>query len=323
MVIIDQKWRHGPIANRPTRDQTQDMENLLTRNAETKSETKYKSQSAAALPHDARAFYEREGYYLAKGVLPESLLARCQNVLERWVDDMAAKWKDEGRIQHLFPDLPFRSRFDKLWREAGCPPHERSPRKPLVDLAPEEVYEILRDPALADLAETFLGTSEIASHSAWNSRPKCPDARFTDTPWHQDGQYFRDEAHIHIMTVWFPLHAVDAASSCLAVSSDLHHRKLFENFLYEDNGFVGIRREEAKGLTTIPIAMEPGDALCFPQLTPHRAMPNETDLMRWSMDLRFLSADRAMPGAMKQGLVVRSKDPSRITSFSEWKKKWE
>ncbi|MBL8994741.1 MAG: phytanoyl-CoA dioxygenase family protein, partial [Spirochaetia bacterium] len=168
-------------------------------------------------------------------------------------------------------------------------------------------------------------------------RPKCPDARFTDTPWHQDGQYFREQAHIHIMTVWFPLHAVDAQSSCLAVSSDLHKKNpgcmgeqplkratsLFENFLYEDNGFIGIRRDEAKGLTTIPIAMERGDALCFPQLTPHRAMPNETNLMRWSMDLRFLSADRALPAAMQQGMVVRSKDPARLTSYGDWKKKWE
>lgn len=276
-----------------------------------------------ALPAEAKTHYEREGYYLAKGVLSDSLLDRCQEVLERWVDDMAEKWMREGRIENLFPKLSFRERFDRLWREAGCPPHERSPRKPLVDLAPEDVFEILRHPSLVDLAEHFLGTSEIASHGAWNSRPKCPDARFTDTPWHQDGQYFREQAHIHIMTVWFPLHAVNAHSSCLAVSSDLHKRNLFENYLYEDNGFIGIRREEAKGLTTIPIAMERGDALCFPQLTPHRAMPNETPLMRWSMDLRFLSADRALPAALQQGLVVRSKDPSRLTSFEDWKKKWE
>lgn len=267
--------------------------------------------------------YHEHGYYLAKGVLPQGLLDHCQRVLEQWVESKAQLWKTEGLITDTLDGLDFMHRFNELWLAAGKPYYERGPRKPLVDLAPRDMFEIVQHPALLDVAETFLGTREIISHGVWNSRPKTPDGTHTDTPWHQDGQYFPEQAHIHIMTLWFPLHHVDAGNSCLAVSPDFHQAKLYQNFEYPENGFIGIRREEAKGLPCLPVEMEPGDALCFPQLTPHRAMPNTSDAMRWSMDMRFVQTDKAMPPAMDRGLVARSADPSTLTSFEAWHAKWD
>lgn len=278
--------------------------------------------ATSILPADAISFYHEHGYYVAKGVLPKELLDECQSVMEAWVDAQADTWASEGRIQDKLEDVDFMHRFNELWLAGDKPSYHRSPRKPLVDLKPKEMFEIVSHDALLDLAQAFLGTEEIVSHGVWNSRPKTPDSSFTDTPWHQDGQYFRDQAHIHIMTIWFPLHHVNESNSCLAVSPDFRDAKLYQNFEYPENGFIGIRRDEAKHLPTLPIEMEPGDALCFPQLTPHRAMPNSSDAMRWSMDMRYVATDKAMSPALDVGMVARSADPSRVTSYDEWLAKW-
>ncbi len=273
--------------------------------------------------NQAAHFYQREGFHLAAQKLPQDLLLLCQNLLELWVDDMAELWQSQGLITNLHKESDFRNRFNLLWLEAGKPPYPRSPRQELVALDPMAVFNIMRHPALLDLAETYLGTSEITAHGAWNSRPKSPDAAFTDTPWHQDGQYFREQAHLHTMTVWFPLHDVNEADSCLAVAPNFDPNHLFENFNYPENGFIGLKREEAKDLITLPIAMKAGDGLVFPQTTPHRAMPNRSGQMRWSMDLRYVSTETAHPGALTQGAILRSAGKYELTSYTAWLRKWK
>ncbi len=276
---------------------------------------------SSSLPADALSSYRQEGYFHARQVLPDDLLDCCQQVLEQWVESMARTWQEKGLLQDTRPDLGFRDRFNTIWEAAGRPTHNRSPRRDLVQVDSRGMFDIVRHPALLDLAEYFIGSREIISHGVWNSRPKSPDAAFTDTPWHQDGQYFREQAHIHIMTLWFPLHDVGEDESCLAVSPDVSKTNLYENFEYE-NGFVGIRRDQTRELTTVVVPMQRGDALCFPQLTPHRAMPNQSGRMRWSMDMRFVQTDKAMPPALDVGLVARSADHSQLTSYEEWLAKW-
>ncbi|MEO0796238.1 MAG: phytanoyl-CoA dioxygenase family protein [Verrucomicrobiota bacterium] len=275
-----------------------------------------------SIPNNAATLYQEQGYYLAKGVLPASLLNLCQAALENWVDRQAQNWCSEGKVGSSFSDLDFMHRFTALWDAAGKPKYDRSPRRSLVEIAPREMYQVLKHEALLNLAQAFLGTGEIVSHGVWNSRPKTPKGQFTNTPWHQDGQYFREQAHLHILTIWFPLHAVDADSGCLAVSPNFHNTKLYQNFEYPENGFTGISREDAMNLPCHPVDMEPGDALCFSQLTPHRAMPNAGDAMRWSMDMRFVATEQAMAPALDFGMVARSEDASTVTTYDEWIAKW-
>ena len=269
-----------------------------------------------------REHYEQHGYVLLRGVLPATLLEACRGVLERWVDQMAEFWREQGRITDLREGLDFEHRFATLWQDAGRPPHHRSPRAPLVRLAPREVFTILRDPALLDAAEGLLGTGELISHGVWNSRPKCPESRFTDTPMHQDAQYFRNEFNTGVMSAWFPLHAVDENRSCLMVTPDTSTEKLYDNSEDADTGFVGISKPEAEPLERVPIPMQPGDLLCFKETTPHGAMPNRTDKMRWSIDMRFVPTRTAHPDALQTGFVARSADAASLTSYDEWHAKW-
>jgi hypothetical protein len=67
-----------------------------------------------------------------------------------------------------------------------------------------------------------LGTPEILRHGVFNARPKAPDQKWTDTPWHQDAQDHRDAAHLRVVSFWIPLQRVTELNSCLQIAPGLH-----------------------------------------------------------------------------------------------------
>ncbi len=280
------------------------------------------SATLAAVTVPDLEHYRQQGYVLLRGVLPPSLLESVQNLFAQWVDVRAEEWKAAGLIEDLRADLPFDKRFNVLWLEAGQPDYHRSPRAELVRLDARRTFDLLRHPALLDAAAALMKTDHLVSHGVWNMRPKCPGARHTDTPLHQDAQYFPDQARTGVMSAWFPLHAVDENRSCLEVSPGYDSGHLFDPDESSGTGFIGIRRKDSKDLPRQPIAMEPGDLLCFTDLTPHGATPNLTQVMRWSMDMRFAPAATALPAALERGFVARSPEPGDLTSFEDWHAKW-
>ena len=80
------------------------------------------------------------------------------------------------------------------------------------------MYDLLVESSLLDLVADLLGSDEISVHGIFNARPKLPDQRWTDTPWHQDAQYYRDVERVHVVSIWFPLEAVREECSCLQVA---------------------------------------------------------------------------------------------------------
>lgn len=270
------------------------------------------------LNEEQLTFYREQGYVLAKGVVPLETIQLARTVLERWCDETIAGWVSEGLLDDPMADVGFSHRLVQAWNAAGQPRYIRSPRK---DLVSREMFDYLRHPALLDLAEDLLGTGEILAHGIFNGRPKLPSQRWTNTPWHQDAQYYRDAADVHVVSIWVPLQPVNAENSCLQVAGGYHRGELHENYHDEESGFTGLSPEITRDLTGIPISMEVGDALCFTQLTPHGALPNNTDAVRWSMDVRY----EALPGTAvgnQMGFVARSAN-THETTFDEWLEKWQ
>lgn len=271
---------------------------------------------------DHRHQLEAQGFTVLRGVLPPDLLATTQQVLECWVEEMIARWQREGLLAAAPDEQRFRQRLLVAWRAAGQPHHERSPRGQLVSLAPERLFRVLTHPALLDVAVDLLGTDRLISHEVWNSRPKAPDQRFTDTPWHQDAQYFRDQAERRMVNLWWPLHRVDATSSCLAMAPDIHRGgEVFESLQHE-TGFLVMPTAVTERLTEVPIELEAGDLVAFTNRTPHRALPNRGDAIRWSMDLRFAVHGDEDRWPLGNGIVARHPDAGQLTGFDHWLASW-
>lgn len=267
------------------------------------------------------AFYNEKGYLHARGVIPSDLLQLMRVVLERWVDQTIDGWLADGLIDDPQTDLDFQHRLVRVWQAAGKPKYMRSPRR---DLVSREMFQILVHPTLLDLAQDLFGTPEISVHGIFNARPKLPDQIWTQTPWHQDAQYYRDAERIHVTSIWMPLQPVTEENSCLQVAPGHHRGPLHEGYDDPETGFLGLTPEVRDQLEGVSIEMVPGDALCFTQLTPHRALPNRSDQVRWSIDVRYEPTAQATATGQKQGFVARSEsDPSSVIAYADWLKQWE
>ncbi|MEM7539048.1 MAG: phytanoyl-CoA dioxygenase family protein [Chloroflexota bacterium] len=265
-------------------------------------------------------FYNEHGYLHARGIIPADLLAVIQTVLARWVDQTIAGWIDKGLLTDPLTELDFHHRLVRAWHEAERPTYIRSPRR---DLVSPEMYNILVHPTLLSLASDLLATPDISVHGVFNARPKLPDQLWTRTPWHQDAQYYQGGKDAHIVSMWIPLQPVTEANSCLQVAPGQHHGPLHERYHDKETGFIGVAPEVSEELEGVTIEMAPGDVLCFPQRTPHRATANRSDAVRWSMDVRYEPTALATPKGKPQGFIARSQtEPNVPISYASWLEQW-
>ncbi|UVI28897.1 phytanoyl-CoA dioxygenase family protein [Paenibacillus spongiae] len=265
-------------------------------------------------------FYRSHHYLHAKQVIPQHLLDLGRSIISRWVDELINEWAEKGLIDDKLPDLDFQHRLVTLWNAAGRPKYMRSPRR---DIVGPDMYSFLANPRLLDLAADLLGTDELSAHGIFNCRLKLPDQKWTDTPWHQDAQYYRDAENVHVVSIWIPLQKVTEHNSCLQVGPDLFTDTLLSGHDDEETGFLGLSKEDAGRLRPISVEMDPGDALCFTQLLPHRALPNRSDAVRWSMDIRYEATPNATLSGKAQGFVARSPiAPDSVEKYHQWERKW-
>ncbi len=280
--------------------------------------------SQAVLSTADHEAYQRDGFVIVRQALSADYIQDCREAAKAWVAATIQIWLDQGLLEHGFNDLGFRERFLRAWQAAGEPAYARSPRAGTIHAAPEHMYRVLHHEQLIDLAEEILATNKIVRHASFNLRPKAPHQRFTDTPWHQDAQYFPKYADANMVNMWFPMHDVDAQSSCLAFAPGVHKQGLFQNDESDiNNGFIGLCPEQAREMPCLPAELKVGDVVIFTSKTPHVAMPNHSDLMRWSWDVRFIDYKDADAEVMQLGKLVRHPDKNLQSDYVDFVERWQ
>ena len=272
-----------------------------------------------ALTQDQRDFYFAEGYLHVRGIVSDETLLLGRKVLTEWTHWQISQWLEQGLLEDGFEEAPFEKRLLLAWQEAGKPGYVRSPRR---DIATADMFRFLGNPELVDVAEDLLDTPDVLAHGVFNARPKLPDQLWTDTPWHQDAQYYTEAEHKHVVSMWIPMVPVGENNSCLQVAPK-EHRGALQEAVADETGFIGLSPELQKDLDGVSIELQPGDVLCFTERTPHRALPNQSDSVRWSMDIRFEALAGATSEGSDKGFVARSTDPSRVTSCEAWLALWK
>lgn len=181
----------------------------------------------------------------------------------------------------------------------------------------------------------------IAAHPVWNLRTKIPKHSETTVPWHQDNSYVPpDTWHEKVMAAWIPLVPVDEKNGCMEYISGAHlSGKTARHTICEGNTWYTELSEEEISKTlfsegeysaslkkTIPCG--PGDAIIFGGSNPHRSLPNKSDHVRWSLDLRYHSVnpERKNPmdmfyGIIESVLLRKEGEPDYVPDWSGWKQK--
>ena len=204
--------------------------------------------------------YERDGYYLAKGLFDEEeigLLRRAAKEDRELDQHSFGRGDGEGGTVRL-----------SLWNHPG-----------------DTIYGMFaRCESIVNSAETILGGEVYHYHSKMIMKDAKVGGAWT---WHQDYGYWYQNG------VLFPLLcsasiAVDPATrenGCLQVLRGSHEMGRIDHVLTGDQAGADLERvrEAEERLALVYVEMDPGDVLFFHANLLHRSDQNKSDKPRWSM----------------------------------------
>ena len=145
---------------------------------------------------------------------------------------------------------------------------------------------------LSSPASKASSAPDIIGSSVYRIRPKLPGWDRGEVPWHQDSGYFLAHCDRHlIVTCWVPLVDATLENGCLHVMPTVHKTGILRHYTEGHAGFLEVADEDLPSVEPVPVPMKAGDVLLLTNLTPHASFENRTNTVRWSIDLRYQSAN--------------------------------
>jgi hypothetical protein len=263
------------------------------------------------------ACFKEQGYLMLPDFLDPVVFQPLIREFEEIIDAHARRAYEEGRLKELFEDAPFERRMALLYQALDDPqPLWRAVHGKNQKTA--GMFAIIMHPALLDAVESLIGP-EILAHPQFNSRAKLPHHEATVVPWHQDLGYLHAEADPTFMVnFWIPLVDAPMETGPLQVIPGSHRWGLIPHERL--GGYLGIPESALPPHEVVDCPLNRGDALLIQHKTVHRSVPNVSDRVRWSLDIRY--SDPAQPTGREEvpGFIARSpKDPTSVArSHLDW-----
>lgn len=269
--------------------------------------------------------FHDEGYLVVRDFFDpaadlDPIIREYEGVLDRLAHDLVAA----GEISSAHADHGFSERLIRICQESGRI-HAQSfdfslPQRSIQANTPiwngPAVFNILRHAKLLDVMEDLIGP-EIYSNPIQHVRLKLPEDRAIRdaegkilqgvTPWHQDNGVIQAEADdTDMITVWFPLWDASIESGCLEVMPRSHRAGVMDHCPFGGAGF-GIPDKLLAKERAVPLPMQRGDILLMHRRTCHSSLPNRSDRVRWSFDLRYNPLGQPSGRSAFPGFVARSR----------------
>ena len=118
-----------------------------------------------------------------------------------------------------------------------------------------------------------------------------------------------------MLTVWFSLKEATVEQGCLTVIPESHREGLLHHC--PDIWGLEIPEKVKDRSAAVPQPTQPGDVLFLHKHTCHSSLPNKSDEIRWSYDLRYNPIGQASGRGAFPGFVARSHaNPERVLTDS-------
>jgi len=229
--------------------------------------------------------FETQGYLVVDDVFDAARLEAVADEVTAVIDREARRLVQAGKLSSTFSEYPFTSRLTPITAET----HEVYNTISSGQLSLPAIFELIRTPALLDIAEQLCGPELIAS-SVYRLRPKIPQFAHGVVPWHQDSGYFEPFCdNTLVLTCWLPLVDATVENGCLQVIAGAHRGPVVTH-ARGHAGYLEIFDEYLPHGEVVTVPVQRGGVLLMTNRTPHRSTPNNSDTIRWSMDLRYQSA---------------------------------
>ena len=298
----------------------------------------------AALTAEQKEHFDEYGFVHVEDVFdPERDIDPVIDEYAGVLNSLADRLLAEGKISSDYSELPFGDRVTKIYGESkeihnqhfdfSLPQNGVKPDTPF--WAGPAIFGALPAPGVLDAAESIVGP-EVYSNPVQHVRIKVPESvsprdengnvMFGATPWHQDAGVVNPEAdETNILTVWFPLMDTSVENGCLAVVPGSHRGELLTHCPgYRDRPGLQIPENLFNIGDSMPVPVKRGGALLLTKKTVHSSLPNVSDRIRWSFDLRYQPTGQATGRSVFPGFVARSAaDPeSELHDANTWYEMW-
>lgn len=244
------------------------------------------SPSTIGLNQDEQAFFAREGYLVLSEVLSAADVQPAIEDIERAVDETATELVAAGKLSQTYAELDFEHRLAAISQETDQV--ALSLWNGVMHGA--GFFQLITNPKLLDLAESLCGEELIAS-SVYRLRPKIPHYNYGAVPWHQDSAYFEPYCDLGlVLTMWIPLVDTCAENGCLWVIPRAHEGGVLPHRPADGKAYLEIDEHDLPVKNRVCCPVPKGGVLLLQNRTPHGSFENQTDAVRWSMDLRYQNA---------------------------------
>jgi len=230
--------------------------------------------------------FDEEGYLVIERLFTDEDLQPVIDEISADLDRRCREAVASGALSRTYEEYDFEHRLARVDAENQTISKSMWDHKVVLP----SFFGLMTNPKLLDVAEQFCGPELIAS-SVYRMRPKVPSHAWSPVPWHQDSGYFEAYCDLGlILTVWVPLVDATEERGCLWVVPRAHKGGLF---FHQPDGmahYLEIPDSELSTFERVPVPVPKGGVLLLTNRTPHASFENKTDVVRWSMDLRYQSA---------------------------------
>lgn len=271
--------------------------------------------------------YRTRGFLIAEGVLDDAAFKPVEAAYDVLINQKAQELLADGAISSVHAEKPFSHRLAAIAQELDDEGYEGlrgfTGGLDIMKARVKPMFDFFFNPGLLSAIERLIGP-EITLSPIQHFRPYLParEKQPGQVPWHQDQGVTKEEADVsEIITCWIPLVDVDPLCGCLQVLPETVELGLLE---HQREGGTMIKPEFMPKTEAVDCVMKRGDVLLMSAYTPHRGQPNQTDFVRWSMDLRFQQTGTPTGRPFWPEFILQSKEnPSSVQdSFDEWCTRW-
>jgi len=232
--------------------------------------------------------FEEEGYLVLQDIFTDAELQVVIDAITKDLDTKAKAAVAEGKLSRDYAEYDFEHRLAKVNEE------DKKIASSMWDqqVVLPEFFHLISNTKVVDIAQQLCKSDELIASSVYRLRPKVPNHPFSAVPWHQDSGYF--EPHCDndlILTVWIPLVDATEENGCMWVIPKLHKGAVLPHAPDHIAHYIEILDEYTNDKSKwVCCPVKKGGAFIVTNRSPHASFENKTDIVRWSMDLRYQSA---------------------------------
>lgn len=265
--------------------------------------------------------YDEQGYLVLPALLGEQEMAPVRAAMTDKVDFIAADLLAAGLIDNPLKSEPFPTRLARLFDNLSAEEflaYGRGWRDRLPGY-----FTLMSSPAILDAVESLIGP-ETFSNPVYNVRPKVPRVAAGAVPWHQDKSYWPDANSNPVITVWISFVDATTENGCLQVLPRTQKEQVlsFHAETYSGTGYTELDEKHLRLLEAgraVPLPVAAGTAILFNDRLVHCSTPNNSDQVRWSVDLRYQPTDQDPMPQHGAGFLARSRsNPHRVATLADW-----